>query len=90
MAKPAPDPTLSSGPLHTPRIVAVLAVLALLYGANIVAPKIIPAVIGLLVLYALLTNVPRFVALLDAGQASLESVIAPNSVLRRLPPGHTS
>lgn len=80
----------SSVPLHTPRIVGILAVLALLYGANMVAPKIIPAVLGLLVLYALLTNVPRFVTLIDQGQASLEKVIAPNSVLRRLPPGHTS
>ncbi len=57
--------------LHTPRIVDIVAALALLYLVNREAPRILPMVLGLLVLYALLTNVPRFTALVDESTGAL-------------------
>lgn len=69
---------LGQGPLRLPRIVDILAALTLLYLVNREAPRILPAVLGLIILYALLTNVPRAVALIDQGQSSLGRVIRPD------------
>lgn len=79
-AKPAPA---SSAALHLPRIVPILATVALLYLVNQAAPRILPTVLGLLVLYALLANVPRFVALVDSGNAGLSKLVQPAGRAKR-------
>lgn len=65
--------------MRTPPIVGILAGLALLYGVWLVEPRWIQGAIGLLVLYALLTNAPRAAALFAQGDAGLRAIIAPTS-----------
>lgn len=62
---------------RSPRIVGILASLALLYGVWTIAPRWISGALGLIVLYALLTNVPRAAALVDQATGGLSTIIAP-------------
>lgn len=65
-------------PLHLPRIVGLIATLALLVWANqATRPRIVLAVIGILVLYAALTNVDRVTALIGSFQGSLRGLYQP-------------
>lgn len=70
---------------QVPRIVSLIAALALLAWVNREAPRILPAVLALVVLYVGLTNVPRVQSLIGGGQASLARLIHPATVPRRRP-----
>lgn len=74
---------------RVPRVVGLLFLVAVLYGLNQVAPRILPAILGLLVLYAAVTNVGRAEALIGSIDASLGGLIQP-AYHKPLPPGHTS
>jgi hypothetical protein len=63
--------------VRTPRVVGIIAALALLYGAWLVEPRWITGALGLLVLYALLTNVPRAAELVDQATGGLAAAFAP-------------
>lgn len=64
-------------PTSVPRIVPLLATLAVLVYVNRTAPQILPAILSLLVLYAALTNLPRAQALLGGFDESLARLIHP-------------
>jgi hypothetical protein len=64
-------------PLHTPRIVGLLATVGLLVWVNRTAPRIVPAVLGILVLYAALANIDRVTALIGSFQGSLDRLYRP-------------
>lgn len=70
---------------QVPRIVSLIAALALLAWVNREAPRILPAVLALVVLYAALTNLERAEALLGGGQAALGRLIHPSTAPRRSP-----
>jgi len=63
--------------VRLPRIVGILAAVGLLYGAWLLEPRWITGALGLVILYALLTNAPRAVALIDQADAGLRAIIAP-------------
>lgn len=68
--------------VQVPRIVPLLATLAILAYVNRAAPRILPAIFALLVLYAAVTNVPRAQALLGGFDDAVARLIHPSS-----PPG---
>lgn len=70
---------------QVPRIVSLIAALALLAWVNREAPRILPAVLALVALYAALTNLERAEALLSGGQAALGRLIHPATAPRRSP-----
>jgi hypothetical protein len=71
--------SLPTGAAHVPRIVALLASLALLVWVNREAPRILPAILALVVLYAALTNVERAQALIGSAEESLAKLIHPST-----------
>ena len=73
---------LPAGSAHVPRVVALLASLALLVWVNHSAPRILPAVLALVVLYAALTNLERAQALIESGPAALGRLIHPSTTPR--------
>jgi hypothetical protein len=64
---------------QVPRILVLLSTLAVLVYVNRTAPRILPAVLALLVLYAALTNLPRAQALLGGFDDALARVIHPST-----------
>lgn len=64
--------------LHLPRIVGLVATLALLVWVNDnTKSRILPAVLGILVLYTALTNIDRATALIGSLQGSLGRLYQP-------------
>jgi len=63
----------------TPRVVPLLYAAVLLVAINRAAPRLLPAVLFLLVLYAALTNLPRAEALLGGIDDALARIIRPSS-----------
>jgi len=76
---------LPPGEAHLPRIVAVISAIALLAWANREAPRILPAVLMLLVLYAALTNLDRAEQLLGQGEAALGRLYHPSTPSKPAP-----
>ncbi len=50
-------------PVRVPRILSLLGFVGVLWVVNTAAPRIVPAILGLLVLYVALTNITRVEAL---------------------------
>ncbi len=60
-------------PPRVPRVVSLLAFVGILWYLNETAPRLIPAVLGLLVLYVALTNLERVNQLFGSAEASLRA-----------------
>lgn len=58
-------------PVRVPRILSLLAFVGLLWYVNATAPRIVPAILVLLALYAALTNTDRVQALFASASASV-------------------
>lgn len=58
-------------PVRLPRILSLLAVVGVLWYVNSTAPRIVPSVLLLLLLYVALTNITRVEALFGSLEASI-------------------
>ena len=64
---------------HVPRIIQLLAAIGLLVWVNREAPRILPAMLALVVLYVALTNVERAEELVGMAEDSLARLIHPTT-----------
>lgn len=62
---------------HVPRVVQLLSAVALLVWVNREAPRILPAILALVVLYVALTNVQRAEELVGIAETGLARLIHP-------------
>ncbi len=80
MAAAPAAPAPSAYQLHVPRIIGLVGTLAVLAWANReTRSPILPAVAGLLVLYAALTNIDRTTALIRSLNDSLAGLFLPRA-----------
>lgn len=73
-------------PTRVPPILGLVAIVGLLWVANSRAPGIAPAVLLLVALYLVLTNVEGFADLVASGSGALRSLYNPTSPVRRSGP----
>lgn len=66
--------------MRTPPIVGILSALVLLAVIHEWWPELIPAYLGLVALYLMLTNIDRARALLQAGPEALARALQPRAV----------
>lgn len=64
---------------HVPRIVQLLSAVALLVWVNREAPRILPAILSLVVLYVALTNLQRAEELVGIAEDGLGRLIHPST-----------
>lgn len=62
---------------RVPRILSLLAFVGILWYVNQSAPRVVPAVLGLIVLYVALTHVGRVSALFGSAETSVATAFAP-------------
>jgi hypothetical protein len=69
-------------PVKVPRILSLIAFVGILWYVNQSAPRLVPAVLGLVVLYVALTHVPRVSALLGSAEGSVATAFTPPAAAR--------